>query len=103
MPIKNWSACENREKVLIIPKKEVIQEGSNVTRKIEKIIYEFCICDVCGGEVVIKDYGSGVPINGAIVYFKNPRGRKFPVILHSKCLKNGVAEINKYFEEKRGK
>lgn len=100
MPIKDWSICEKRAEIKSILKKEVIEEGSNVTNKIERILYEFCICDVCLGEVRIKDFGKMYPKNGAIIYQRTPGGRKYPVAFHNKCFKKGIEDINEFYRKK---
>lgn len=99
MAIKDWAACQYREKVRIVPKKEIIEKGSNLCNKVEKVIYEFANCDVCLGEVRVRDFGNEYPKNGAIIFYKIPSGKSFPIVLHQKCLKKAVADLQKYFFE----
>lgn len=100
MPIKDWSVCESRNKVRMIQHVETIEKGSNVTNRIEKTVYEFCVCDVCLGHVRIKDFGIKYPKNGAIIEFRNERGRKFPIALHNACFKKAIDDLNEYYSKK---
>lgn len=100
MPIKDWSVCENRGKIRMIQHIETIEEGTNVTNRITKPLYEFCVCDVCLGNVRIKNYGTKYPKNGAIIEYRNEKGRKFPIALHDSCLKKAIKDLNEYYSKK---
>lgn len=99
MPIKDWKILESRTEVKMIEEKILIEKGTNLTNRIEKIEYEYCPCDFCLGRVIVKDY-ENYKKNGAIIKYRNPIGRKFPIALHSKCLKDALKDISEYYEKK---
>lgn len=99
MSVKDWKILESRTKVRMLEEKNLIEKGTNLTNRVEKIEYEYCLCDFCVGKVIVKDFENHKK-NGAIIEYRNPIGRKFPIALHSKCLKDALKDISEYYEKK---
>lgn len=96
---KDWSYLETRYKPTILEEKEIIETGSNLINHTEKKLYEYCLCDYCLGKVIFKD-SKQCKSNGRIFEYRNPRGRKFQMALHSKCLKPALIALNDFYERR---
>ena len=94
--MKNWSICEDRE-LKQYSETKTIQEGSSTTKKKEELLYKYYMCDVCYLPVIVKKY-DGYAINGGIINYRKPSGNKFQVVLHNKCLKKALEDLQKYYE-----
>lgn len=95
--MKNWSVCEDR-KLKCFSMTRTIQQGSNVTKKKEELLYKYYMCDVCYLPVIVKYY-EGYSINGGIIDYRKPSGNKLKIVLHNGCLKRALEELREYYEK----
>lgn len=94
----NFSDLEKRKEPIKQVKYKTIIEGSNVTKSVKKVDYEYFLCDRCTKEFKSNNKKWQEKEGGILEYPIN-QFERLKLVLCNECLKNAIKECDKHYKK----